>query len=200
MITIRIESGKMEAYCQTRDPVGLPTLKPGYGGENERWTGGDWYVCADDTNLHSIPREGPKVGKIPKSSLVMLADSQSFSHTERWHHVVTLDGKAGWTPARFASVHQIFAYHVMMYPSKGGKKVFKAHLCPEMISLRARWEAHLRNTMGMRAVPENIAFFAEACQATVESKRIKKLAHMLRLPTVIIVAVLLGKSESAHHI
>jgi len=198
MITIRIENGKMEAYCQTRDPVGLPTLKPGYGGDNERWTGGDWYVCADDAALHSIPRDGLKVGKIPKSSIVMLADTLSYSPTQRWHHVVTLDGKAGWTPARFASVHQIFAYHVMMYPSKGGKKVFKAHLCPEMISLRARWEGHLRNTMGMRAVPQNIAFFAEACQTAVASKRIKKLAHMLRLPAVIIVAVLLGKCETGN--
>lgn len=83
-----------------------------------------------------------------------------------------------------------------MYPSKGGKKVFKAHLCPEMLTLRAMWEQHLQTTMGMRAVPENIAFFSEACQATVASKKIRKLAQMLRLPPVICVAVLLGKRDS----
>eukprot|EP00397_Hematodinium_sp_SG-2012_P022107 GEMP01022885.1.p1 GENE.GEMP01022885.1~~GEMP01022885.1.p1 ORF type:complete len:414 (+),score=71.42 GEMP01022885.1:97-1338(+) len=194
MITIRVQNGSLEAHCVTRDPVGMPTLKPGYGGVDERWNGGDWFVCADDAGLYQIPRGAEKVDDIPKSSLVMLANTHTFSAHERWHQIITLQGKSGWTSARFASVHQIFSYHVMMmYPSKGLKKVFKAHICPEMLTLRTRWEAHLRGTMGMRAVPDNITFFAEACEAAVASARIKKLARMLRLSPVIVVAVLLGK-------
>lgn len=194
MITVRVQNGHLEARCVTRDPVGMPTLRPGYGGVDERWNGGDWYVCGHDAPMHQIPRGTEEVGVIAESSLVMLANSHTYSAHERWHHVVTLDGKIGWTLARLGSVHQIFSFRVMMmYPSKGLKKVFKAHLCPEMLTLRIRWESHLQNTMGMRAVSENIKFFSQACQAAVASGRIRKLARALRLSPVIVAAVLLGK-------
>lgn len=196
MITVRVQQGHLQAHCVTRDPVGNPTLKPGYGGVEERWNGGDWYICADDAALYPIPRgrKDEECGTISKSSLVMLANTHTFTSQERWHHVVTLDGITGWTTARFASVHQIFAFHVMMvYPSNGLKKVFKAHLCPEMLTLRIRWEATIRSTMGMRAVPCNMTFFREACRDALASDTITKLARLLRLSPVIVVAVLLGK-------